>query len=178
MSIILYAIQFIETSLLFSALLFSTIMFVRTRDHLARRTLMVLFPVSALLFISYMYSINVQNPKLDDSSLIWLSPLFALVVIMLIMASILATCNYVIQLLPVSRRKKRIGIISAGAIVGACLVITGILVMYISKSDLSMAITNALWAFYPLCSVTLFIEAVPVAGAYKKIKNPHDQRLA
>lgn len=178
MSIVFDAIQFIETSLLFSAFLFSAIMFARTKDGLAGRTLMVLLPVATLLFISYMYSVNARASRIDASNLAWLSPLFALIVIALIMASILATCYYVIQLFPISNIKKRLGLIYSAILVGALLIITGILVMYMSKSDLSRAITNALWAFYPLCSIALFIEAVALASMYKKISKAHDQRLA
>ncbi len=178
MNIIIYSIQFIETSLLFSAFLFSGVMFIRTRDVLARRTLMVLLPISAILFISYMYSISEMTSSISSKSLEWLSPLVALIVIALIMASILATCHYVIQLFPITKRKKRLGLIYAAIIVSVLLIITTILVMFISKSDLSLAITNALWAFYPLCSIALFFEAVVLSVKYKKISNAHDQRLA
>ncbi len=51
MEIIFDAIQFIETSLLFSAFLFSAVMFLRTRDTLAGRNLLVLLPVSTVVFI-------------------------------------------------------------------------------------------------------------------------------
>ncbi len=176
MNIIFNAVQFIETSLLFSAFLFSAIMFFRTRDVLAGRTLLVLFPVATLLFISYMYSISATDTT--NANMEWLSPFFAMVVIALIMMSILATCYYVIKLFPVSERKKRIGLFWATVLVGALLIITGILVMYMSKSDLALAVTNALWAFYPLCSIALFVEAVSISGAYKKITNAHDKKLA
>ncbi|MDD5017690.1 MAG: helix-turn-helix transcriptional regulator [Eubacteriales bacterium] len=178
MSIVFDAIQFIETSLLFSAFLFSAIMFIRTRDSLAGRTLIVLFPVATILFISYMYGINARASGINDSNMAWLSPLFALLVIALIMAAILATCYYVLQLFPVSHKKKRIGFISCMVLVGILLIITAILVMYMSKSDLTRAITNALWAFYPLCSMALFIEAVALSCVYKNIKDTHDQKLA
>ena len=177
MSVLFSAVQFIETSLLFSAFLFSAIMFIRTRDKLTGRTLMVLFPVSTLLFISYMYSINAGSSDIEPN-LSWLSPFFAFVIIALIAASILATCFYVIQLFPATRRRKKLGYILAAALVTALLIITGALVMYMSKSDLSLAITNALWAFYPLCSLALFIEAVSVAFAYKNITDTHERKLA
>lgn len=176
MSLFFSAIQFIETSLLFSAFLFSTIMFVRTKDSFAGRTLVVLIPVTTLLFSSYMYSIMDTSSVSPNAE--WLSPVFALLVIGLIMASILATCYYVIQLLPISKRKKRKGLLYATILVGLLLVVTAILVMYMSKSDLTRAVTNALWAFYPLCSLALFIEAIPVAGMYHKIKDSHHQKLA
>lgn len=176
-SIVYAAIQFIETSLLFSAFLFCAIMFVRTKDRLAGRTLILLFPVASLLFISYMYISN-RSSSVQVNSLEWLSPLFALVVIALIMASILAACYYVIQLFPVDKSKKRFGLIISTALVSALLIITGILVMYISKSDLTLAITNALWAFYPLCSIALFLAAIALASTFKKISNPHHQKLA
>jgi DNA-binding CsgD family transcriptional regulator/uncharacterized membrane protein SirB2 len=178
LDLIFSAIQFIETSLLFSAFLFSAIMFIRTRDGLAGRTLMVLFPVSTLLFISYMYSINVKSSDILDSNMSWLSPFFAFVIIALIMASILATCYYVIQLFPAPQINKRKGFMIAAALVGALLIITGILVMYISQKDLALAVTNALWAFYPLCSIAVFIEAVSLAAAYKNITDAHDRKLA
>lgn len=177
MSIIFNAIQFIETSLLFSAFLFSAVMFVRTKDSFAGRTLVVLIPVSILLFISYMYSI-MEYIGTVNANAEWLSPVFALLVIGLIMASILATCYYVIQLFPIPKRKKRKGLLSAAILVGMLLVVTAILVMYMSKSDLTRAVTNALWAFYPLCSLALFVEAIAVAGMYRKIKDPHHQKLA
>lgn len=178
MNLIFSAVQFIETSLLFSAFLFSAIMFIRTRDGLAGRTLMVLFPVSTLLFISYMYSINVKSSDVLQSNMSWLSPFFAFVVIALIMASILATCYYVIQLFPAKSPNKRKGFFVAAALVGALLIITGLLVMYISQKDLALAVTNALWAFYPLCSIAVFIEAVSLAIAYKNITDTHDRKLA
>ncbi len=177
MGIIFDAIQFVETSLLFSSLLFSVIMYVRTKDRLALRTLMVLLPVSSLLFISYMYSLNVKN-EAEAASVSWLTPLFALLVIALIMASILAACFYVIQLFPITQRKKRIALLSATGITGVLLITTAILVMYMSRSDLTQSITTAIWAFYPLCSIALFIEALAVAGMYRKITAPHDLRLA
>ncbi len=178
MNIIYYAVQFIETSLLFSAFLFTTIMFVKTRDSLARRTLFVLLPVATLLFISYMYSINVQIAGIDTINLTWLSPLFALLVVSLIMTAIFATCNYVIRLFDISVKRQKIGLVASALLVGALLIITAILVMYLSKSDLTQAFTNALWAFYPLCSVALFIEAVVIASMYKKITDPHKKKLA
>lgn len=178
MDIIIYSIQFIETSLLFSAFLFSGVMFIRTKDALARRTLIVLLPISSILFISYMYSISEMTSAINNPNLEWLSPLVALIVIGLIMASILATCHYVIQLFPITKKRKRLGLIAAAAIVGILLIITTALVIIISKSDLTLAITNALWAFYPLCSLALFIEAVALSFMYKKINNAHDQRLA
>lgn len=177
MSIIFDFIQFIETSLLSSAFLFSGVMFVRTKDALARRTLIVLLPVAAILVISYMYSIH-KNYSVNDQSLEWLSPLFALIVIGLIMAAIFATCHYVFKLFPITKRKKRLGMFVVGIVVGVLLIITAVLVMYMSKSDLTQAITNALWAFYPLCSIALFFEAVALAVMYKNINNAHDQRLA
>lgn len=178
MNLIFNAVQFIETSLLFSAFLFSVIMFIRTRDGLAGRTLMVLFPVSTLLFISYMYSINAKSSDVLESNMSWLSPFFAFVIIALIMASILATCYYVIQLFPSTSKNKRKGFLIAAALVGALLIITGMLVMYMSQKDLALAVTNALWAFYPLCSLALFLEAVSLAIAYKNISDPHDRKLA
>ena len=176
MNILFNAIQFIETSLLFSAFLFSAIMFFRTRDTLAGRSLLVLFPVATLLFLSYMYSVNASYE--EASSMEWLSPLFALTVIVLIMMAILATCYYVIKLFPVPERRKRIGFFWASVLVGALLIVTGVLVMYISKTDIALAVTNALWAFYPLCSLALFVEALSISAAYKKITNVHDKKLA
>jgi DNA-binding CsgD family transcriptional regulator len=173
--IIFDAIQFIETSLLSSALLFSIIMFVRTKDRLARRTLMVLLPVSTLLFISYMYSLNVKEAAKTVS---WLTPLFALLVISLIMLSILAACFYVIQLFPITQHKKRRAMFSATGITAVLLITTAILVMYMSRTDLTQSVTTALWAFYPLCSIALFIEALAVAGMYRRITDAHNLRLA
>ena len=98
MNFIFDAIQFVETSLLFSAFLFAAIMFVRTKDAFAGRTLMVLLPVSTLLFISYMYSLSVRSGEAQQNSLSWLTPLFALLVIALIMLSIFSTCYYIIKL--------------------------------------------------------------------------------
>lgn len=177
MGIIFDAIQFVETSLLFSSLLFSVIMYMRTKDRLARRTLMVLLPVASLLFISYMYSLNVKNAA-EAAKVSWLTPLFALLVIALIMTSILAACFYVIQLFPITQHKKRIALLTATGITGVLLVITAILVMYMSRADLTQSVTTALWAFYPLCSVALFIEALAVAGMYRKITEPHELRLS
>ncbi len=178
MSIIFDAIQFIETSFLFSAFLFCVIMFVRTKDKLAGRTLMVMTPVAVLLFISYMYSISNNEKDIAQANLTWLSPLFALLVIALVMLSILAACYYVVKLFPISAGKKRLAMIIVCIIVGALLVITAILVMYMSKSDLTLAMTNALWAFYPMCSIALFIEAVALCFMYRRIVDPHHQRLA
>ena len=178
MRIVFDAIQFIETSLLFSAFLFSAIMFVRTRDALAKRTLIVLFPVSAVLFISYMYRINQTNAFIADANMLWLSPFFALVLIGFIMFAILATCYYVILLFPMSKKNRRTSIIAATLIVSVLLIITAILVMYISKADLSQAITTALWAFYPLCSLALFIEAVILLFMFKRIEDAHSRKLA
>ncbi len=176
MSIIFNVIQYIETSLLFSALLFSALMFIRTRDRLARRTVFVLFPVSTLLFISYIFGSNYS--ELSGPNMDWLSPLFALMVIALIMASIFATCNYVIKLFPTSDRRKRTGLFWAAILAVSLLITTAVLVMYMSRSDLTLAITNALWAFYPLCSIALFIEALALLIAYKKITDAHDRKLA
>ncbi len=176
MSIIFNVIQYIETSLLFSALLFSALMFIRTRDRLARRTVFVLFPVSTLLFISYIFGSN--HSELNGPNMDWLSPLFAMLVIALIMASIFATCNYVIKLFPVSDRRKRAGLFWAAVLAVSLLIITAVLVMYISRSNLALAVTNALWAFYPLCSLALFIEAIALLAAYKKITDTHDRKLA
>ncbi len=178
MNLIYDAVQFVETSLLFSSFLFCAIMFVRTKDKLAGRTLMVMTPVAVLLFISYMYSLNNSEHDIPKANLTWLSPLFALLVIALIMLSIFATCYYVIKLFPISPRKKKMALIIVSVIVGALLIITAILVMYISKSDFTLAMTNALWAFYPMCSIALFIEAVALCFMYRKISDPHHQRLA
>ena len=178
MSILFDAIQFIETSLLSSALLFSMIMFVRTKDRLAGRTLMVLLPVATLLFLSYMYSINSHTNGQETHTVPWLTPLFALLVIALIMLCVLAACYYVIQLFPISKSKKRIALLTATGITGILLIITAILVMYMSRADLTQSVTTALWAFYPLCSIALFIEALAVAGMYRKITDPHKLRLS
>jgi DNA-binding CsgD family transcriptional regulator len=175
-SIIFNVFQYIETSLLFSALLFSALMFIRTRDRLARRTVFVLFPVGTLLFISYIFGSN--HSELNGPNMSWLSPLFALLVITLIMASIFATCNYVIKLFPVPDRRKRTGLFWAAVLAVSLLITTAVLVMYMSRSDLALAVTNALWAFYPLCSLALFIEAVSLLFAYKKITDAHDSKLA
>lgn len=153
-------------------------MFIRTKDILARRTLMVLLPVSALLLISYMYSLAVRSGDLSQNGFAWLTPLFALLVIALIMLSILATCNYVIKLFPIPAKRKRLGFICCTALVGMLLIITAILVMYISRADLTQSIANALWAFYPLCSLALFVEAVALAVVFHRIKNPHERRMA
>ena len=178
LSIIFDAIQFVETSLLFSAFFFSMVMFIRTKDRFARRTLMVLLPVATLLFISYMFGINMRNHGAEAEAISWLTPLLALLVIALIMLSILAACFYVIQLFPISQRKKRIALLSASILTGILLIITAILVMYMSRADLTQSIVNALWAFYPLCSIALFIEAVALAGMYRKISDVHNRKLA
>ena len=153
-------------------------MFIRTKDKLTRRTLLVLAPVSVLLFISYMYSLSYRYQDIDNENLTWLSPLFALIVIALVMLSIFATCHYVIKLFPISRQRKRLAHVIVAILVGVLLITTGILVMYMSKSDLTMAITNALWAFYPLCSLALFIEAIALCFMYRNITLAHHQRLA
>ncbi len=178
MNIIFDAIQFIETSLLFCAFLFSAVMFIRTRDRLAGRNLMVLLPVSSVVFISYMYAINERTAGQDVQSIGWLSPLVALGVVALIMLSILTTCFYVIQLFPITSQKKKIGRIWVVALVGLLLVITAILVMYMSKMDLANSVRNVLWAFYPLCSLALFAEAVALLSMARNISNPHDRKLA
>lgn len=108
----------------------------------------------------------------------WLSPFIAIVIIALIAASILATCFYVIQLFPAASKRKRTGFFWAAVLVTALLIVTSALVMYMSQSDFTLAITNALWAFYPLCSLALFIEAVSIACAYKSITDTHDRKLA
>lgn len=153
-------------------------MFVRTKDKLAGRTLMVMTPVAVLLFISYMYSLSNNEHDLPNADLTWLSPLFALLVIALIMISIFATCYYVIKLFPIAAEKKRLAMIIVTVIVGTLLVITTVLMMYISKTDLTLAMTNALWAFYPMCSLALFIEAVALCTMYRNIMDAHHQRLA
>jgi len=178
LQIVFDAIQFIETSLLFCAFLFSAVMFIRTRDSLAGRNLMVLLPVSSVVFISYMYAINERTVDQNTHSIAWLSPVVALGVVALIMLSIMATCYYVIQLFPVTAKKRKIALIWAAVLVGLLLIITAILVMYMSKMDLANAVRNVLWAFYPLCSLALFIEAIALLGMMKKISNPHDRKLA
>lgn len=178
MEIIFDSIQFIETSLLFSAFLFSAVMFIRTRDSLAGRNLMVLLPVSTVVFISYIYANNERSTGIESHGIEWLSPLLALGVVALIMLSILATCYYIIQLFPISQKKKKTGLIWAAALVGMLLIITAVLVMYMSKMNLANAARNVLWAFYPLCSIALFIEAISLSGMYKSINNTHDKRLA
>ena len=164
MQILFDAVQFIETSLLFCAFLFSTVMFIRTRDNLAGRNLMVLLPVSSVVFISYMYSINERAVDQNTYSIAWLSPLVALGVVALIMLSIMATCYYVIQLFPATAKKKRIALIWAAILVGLLLIITAILVMYMSKMDLANAVRNVLWAFYPLCSLALLSKRLRCSG--------------
>lgn len=178
MEIFFDAIQFIETSLLFSAFLFSAVMFIRTRDKLAGRNLMVLLPVSSVVFISYMYAINERTTGVETQSLAWLSPLVALGVVALIMLSILATCYYVIQLFPLTQQRKRVALIWAAALVGALLIVTANLVMFMSKLDLANAVRNVLWAFYPLCSLALFIEAIAVLFMIRNINNKHDKKQA
>lgn len=178
MGIIFNAAQFVETSLLFSAFLFSLIMFIRTRDGLAGRTLLVVFPVAALLFISYMYGIGEQTAEIKDSGIGWLSPFFAFVIIILVVAAVLAACYYVVSISPGTKANKKRGMIFAAAAAAAALIVTGVLVMYISKSDLTMAVANALWVFYPLCSVALFIEAVALSINYGKIRDERDKKLA
>lgn len=178
MVILFDAIQFVETALVFSSFLFCTIMFVRTKDRLTVRTLMVLAPVAVLLFISFMYSLHNSDLNTGEVNLDWLSPLFALLVIALVMLSIFTTCNYILKLFPISAGRRRVALIITAMLVGALLIITAVLVMYISKSDLANAMTNALWAFYPLCSLALFVEAVVLCFMYRNITEPHEQRLA
>ena len=178
MVILLDAIQFVETALVFSSFLFCTIMFVRTKDRLTLRTLMVLAPVGVLLFISFMYNLHNSDLNTGGVDLDWLSPLFALLVIALVMLSIFTTCHYIIKLFPMSAGRKKVALIIAAMLVSALLIITAVLVMYISKSDLTSAMTNALWAFYPLCSLALFVEAVALCFMYRNITESHDQRLA
>ena len=113
-----------------------------------------------------------------DSRSEWLSPVFALIIIVIIMLSILAACYYAIRLLPLAHRKKRIAFLIAALIVSVLLFATAVLVMYISRMDLTDAVTNALWAFYPLCSLSLFVLAVVIAIMYKRITDPHDKKLA
>ncbi len=139
---------------------------------------MVMTPVAVLLFISYMYSLSNNEHDIAEANFTWLSPLFALLVITLIMLSILAACYYVVKLFPISAGKKKLAMIIVCVIVSALLVITAILVMYMSKADLTLAMTNALWAFYPMCSIALFIEAVALCFMYSRILDPHHQRLA
>lgn len=172
------AIQFVETSLLFSAFIFSLLIYVRTRDARAKRTLVVLLPVSIILFVSFMYRINENNNFFADINMLWLSPLFALIVLVLIMLSILATCNFILQLFPISKRHKKRGIIISVALVFILLVVTCVLVLYISKSDLTQAVTNALWAFYPMCSLALFLEAVALSFFYNKITDENDKKIS
>ena len=178
MRIVFDALQFIETSLLFSAFLFSAIIYARTRDSLAKRTLFFLLPISAVLFISYMYRINQTNTFIADSNMQWLSPLFALLIIGLIMVSIFAISYYVIQLFPLNKKQKRRALVVSVFLVSVLLIVTGALVMFISKADLSQAITNALWAFYPLCSLVLFIQAITLLFVYKKIDDKKNKRMA
>jgi len=178
LNIIFDAIQYIETSLLFCAFLFSAVMFIRTRDSLAGRNLMVLLPVSSIVFISYMYAINERTVGQNVQPIAWLSPLVALGVVALIMLSIITTCYYVIQLFPVSAKRKKIGLVWVIVLVSLLLIVTAILVMYMSKMDLANAVRNVLWAFYPLCSLALFIEAVALFSMRKRISNPHDRKLA
>lgn len=177
MEIIFDAIQFIETSLLFSAFLFSAVMFLRTRDAMAGRNLLVLLPVSTVVFISYMYAINERTAG-TGQEIAWLSPLLALGVVALIMLSILAACYYVIQLFPIAQKRKKISLIWAAVLVGVLLIVTAVLVMYRSKLDLANAVRNVLWAFYPLCSIALFIEAIALSFMYKSISSHHDKKLA
>lgn len=173
------AIQFVETSLLFSAFLFSLLIYIRTRDAKAKRTLFVLLPVSIILFVSFMYRINENNEFFAaDINMLWISPLFALIILVLIMLSILATCYFILQLFPISKKDKRRGLLISISLVFILLIVTCVLVLYISKSDLTQAVTNALWAFYPMCSLALFIEAVTLSFFHKKITDKNDKKIS
>jgi DNA-binding CsgD family transcriptional regulator len=125
-----------------------------------------------------MYAINERTVNGEPQQIAWLSPLLALGVVALIMLSILTTCYYVIQLFPITPKKKKTSLISAAVLVGILLIITSALVMFKSKTDFAHAVRNVLWAFYPLCSIALFIEAVALAGMYRRISNGHDKKLA
>jgi DNA-binding CsgD family transcriptional regulator len=178
LDIILNAIQFTQASLLFAAVFFAGIMFFRTKDPLAGRTLFLLVPVAAILIISYFYNITTIYADIEVAQAQWLSPMFAMVVIFLIMVAILAACYYTIQIFPISKKQKRYGFVLSTIIVAVLLISTTVLVMYLSAEDLDMAVTNALWAFYPLCSLALFLLAIAVVVMLKNITNSHHQRLA
>ena len=112
------AIQFVETALVFSSFLFCTIMFVRTKDKLTLRTLMVLAPVGVLLFISFMYSLHNSDLNTGALNLDWPSPLFALLVIVLVMLSIFTTCNYILKLFSDIRRTQACALVHCALLVG------------------------------------------------------------
>lgn len=173
----LNSIQFVETALLFSAMLFSLIMFVRTRDKLTGRTFFLLFPVATVFFISYMYSNAKLTGDMGDIKS-WVTSITAAILIILIVLSILAACFYVIKLFPQNKRINPIVFSLLGIAGSATLTIATAVVLYISQTNLYSAVTNALWAFYPICSLTLFILALNIIFRKKKIIDKHNLKLA
>ena len=181
MTVITDLLQFIETAIMISMLSFSLFFYVKTRDELVKRNLLVLVPVAFLFIVLYIYDYfttqyvrlagNPFNPEYTYA-------VFSMTVMAAVTAIVSFLTKYGIELFPIKPYIRKITYRSVLAFI--LVVFTGTIVyfMFSFGNDLLGSIGAAINFYYPLTSLGVFIIAVILIFQYGNIKGGREKREA
>lgn len=180
MNFIYDTIQLLETALMFSVFLFTVFLYQKSKDKIVERILIFELPYVLLLIITYVYNYfsKYSHTYQINIGTDFLSASYAIIVVLLLGCTILAGFNYVIGLIPINESQKKRGFYIFTIITMLLIIISISYMMISTQQDLSSAIKTAIWLYYPVASIAIFIQAVFLAFYIKKIDNENDFMLA
>ena len=181
MTIITDLLQFIETAIMISMLSFCVFFYVKTRDALVRRNLIVLIPVATLFIILFIYDYLITqyipgtgaryNPEYTYA-------VFSMAVTAAVTAIVAFLARYGIDLFPIKPYIRKITYRSVLSFILLVFAGTMLFFMFYFGNDLMGAMGAAINFYYPLASLGVFIIAMILIFQYRSIKSPRKRREA
>ncbi|QRN84607.1 hypothetical protein JR334_06315 [Clostridia bacterium] len=181
MFVITDLLQFIETAIMISMLSFIVFFYVKTKDKLVKKNLIVLVPIAFLIVMLYIYDYFTTHYVLlvgEQFNLEYTYAVFSVAVMGAVTAIVGLLTRYGIELFPI---KPYIRKITYRAVVSfICVVFVGTIVsfMFYFGNDLLGAIGAAINFYYPLTSLGVFVIAVILIFQYRNIEEPSNKRQA
>ncbi len=175
-------LQFVETAFVISMVSFVSFLYIKTRDELVKKNLMVLTPIAFLLGILYIYDyfsthyvLMMPNRTFD---LEYTYALFSMLVVAAVTVIVGMLTRFGIQLFPINSYIKKITYRAVLSFIVVIFVMTIIIFMFLFGNDLVGAIGAAINYYYPLTSLGVFIIAAILVFQYRSIVNPYHKRDA
>ncbi len=181
MFVITDLLQFIETAIMISMLCFSIFFYVKTKDELVKRNLIVLIPVVFLFVMLYIYDyFTTQYVHLVEGpfDLEYTYAVFSVAVMGAVTAIVSLLTRYGIGLFPIKPYIKKITYRVVVSFIIVVFIGTIVSFMFYFGNDLLGAIGAAINFYYPLTSLGVFIISVILVIQYRSIEEPRDKRQA
>lgn len=182
MSVLTDFLQFAETAITISMLSFAIFLYVKTKDELVLRNLIVVAPIALLFLLLYIYDYFASHyvPLIlgDEYNLTYAYAIFSVFVMATVTMIVAGLTRYGIELFPIKRYIKKITWRSVVAFIFFVFALNMIFFMYYFGNNIMGAIGAAINLYYPLASLGVVIIAIILVFQYASIEDSYDKKQA